>query len=91
LSLKLVHDIGYWDTWPDAIGEDMHMYIKAFLKTNGSARCYPIHAPINMCHIQGSSYLKSMWARFLQVGGQGRAGQPGQPVLAAKADTEFGC
>eukprot|EP00775_Hariotina_reticulata_P002260 gene2260-2573_t len=67
LSLKLVHDIGYWDTWPDAIGEDMHMYIKAFLKTNGSARCYPIHAPINMCHIQGSSYLKSMWARFLQA------------------------
>jgi len=51
------------------------MYIKAFLKTNGSARCYPIHAPINMCHIQGSSYLKSMWARFLQVGvGQSGAG-----------------
>lgn len=68
LSLKLAHDVGYWDTWPDAIGEDMHMFIKAFLRTNGATQMHPIHAPINMTHVQGSNWLRSLWARFLQVG-----------------------
>lgn len=67
ISLKLAHEIGYWDTFPDAIGEDMHMFIKAFLRTNGACHLYPIHAPINMCHVQGSNWIKSLWARFLQV------------------------
>jgi hypothetical protein len=67
LSLKLVHDIGYWDTFPDAIGEDMHMFIKAFLRTNGATHLYPIHAPINMLHVQGPNWIMSLWARFLQV------------------------
>jgi hypothetical protein len=67
LSLRLAHDIGYWDTWPDAIGEDMHMFIKAFLRTNGATQLHPIHAPINMTHVQGPTYLRSLWARFLQV------------------------
>lgn len=74
LSLKLAHDIGYWDTWPDAIGEDMHCFIKAFLRTQGAARLLPIHAPINMCHISGATYLQGLWARFLQVTAHGAAG-----------------
>lgn len=69
LSLKLVHDIGYWDTWPDAIGEDMHMFIKAFLHTHGATQLHPIHAPINMTHVQGTTWVRSLWARFLQVRG----------------------
>lgn len=67
LSLKLAHDIGYWDTWPDAIGEDMHMFIKAFLRTNGATQLHPIHAPINMTHVQGANWVRSLWARFLQA------------------------
>jgi hypothetical protein len=67
LNLKLAHDIGYWDTWPDAIGEDMHMFIKCFLRTNGATRLHPIHAPINMTHVQGEGYIKSLCARFYQV------------------------
>lgn len=71
LNLKLAHDIGYWDTWPDAIGEDMHMFIKCFLRTNGATRLHPIHAPINMTHVQGEGYIKSLCARFYQVCGAG--------------------
>eukprot|EP00882_Tetradesmus_deserticola_P002372 GHRQ01002530.1.p1 GENE.GHRQ01002530.1~~GHRQ01002530.1.p1 ORF type:complete len:629 (+),score=316.28 GHRQ01002530.1:555-2441(+) len=67
LSLKLVHDIGYWDTFPDAIGEDMHMFIKAFMRTNGATQLHPIHAPINMLHVQGPNWVMSLWARFLQA------------------------
>lgn len=82
LSLKLAHDIGYWDTWPDAIGEDMHMFIKAFQRTNGATQLHPIHAPINMTHVQGPTWVRSLWARFLQVrtdvqgGGGGNMGAP---------------
>lgn len=65
--MKLAHDVGYWDTWPDAIGEDMHMFIKAFLRTNGATHLHPIHAPINMTHVQGPTYVRSLWARFMQV------------------------
>jgi hypothetical protein len=81
LSLKLVHDIGYWDTFPDAIGEDMHMFIKAFLRTNGATHLYPIHAPINMLHVQGPNWIMSLWARFLQV-----RLVPGSNKLAGYAD-----
>lgn len=67
LPLQLAHDIGYWDTFPDAIGEDMHMFIKAFYRTQGACQLYPIFAPINMSHVSGSSYMGSIWARFLQA------------------------
>lgn len=67
ISLQLAADVGYWDTWPDAIGEDMHMFIKAFLRTNGAATLQPIHAPINMTHVAGANWLRSLWARFLQA------------------------
>lgn len=32
-SLKMIKDIGYWDTVDEAIGEDMHTYMKAVWKT----------------------------------------------------------
>lgn len=35
LSFNLIKRIGFWDTCPDAIGEDFHTTIKAFWKTNG--------------------------------------------------------
>jgi hypothetical protein len=52
---------------PDAIGEDMHMFIKAYSKTRGAARLYPIFAPINMGHINADGFLASCVARYTQV------------------------
>jgi hypothetical protein len=75
--LVLTHEIGYWDVWPDAIGEDMHMFIKAFFMTGGKARLLPLHVPINMRHVSGDNYIKGLYARFLQVRRVGEGGLQG--------------
>ena len=43
------------------------MFIKAYAKTHGSARLYPIFAPINMGHINADGFLASCVARYTQV------------------------
>ena len=35
MSLALLERIDFWDTTEDAIGEDFHMFVKAYFKTNG--------------------------------------------------------
>ena len=35
MSLALLRHIGFWDTCADAIGEDFHMFLKAYFKTDG--------------------------------------------------------
>lgn len=46
----------------------MHMFIKAYAKTNGTARLYPIFAPINMGHVNADGFFASCVARYTQVG-----------------------
>ncbi|KAK5019064.1 hypothetical protein LTR16_000899 [Cryomyces antarcticus] len=36
LSLSLVERVGGWDTGPEAIGEDLHMYLKCFFALSGN-------------------------------------------------------
>jgi hypothetical protein len=35
MSMALLERIDFWDTTEDAIGEDFHMFVKAYFKTNG--------------------------------------------------------
>ncbi|KAI8968957.1 hypothetical protein BDF20DRAFT_892498 [Mycotypha africana] len=67
LSMMLAERVGYWDTDADAVGEDMHMMLKCFFKTDGLARCCPIFVPINLTNVQTSGYLANMHARFVQA------------------------
>ncbi|KAI8879450.1 hypothetical protein K501DRAFT_193579 [Backusella circina FSU 941] len=67
LSMVLAERVGYWDTDQDAVGEDMHMMLKCFFKTDGLARCCPIFVPINLTNVQTSGYLSNMYARFVQA------------------------
>ncbi len=50
-----------------AIGEDMHMFIKAYVKTKGECKIKFVPAPINMGHVEGNGYLGTIWARILQA------------------------
>ena len=43
------------------------MFIKAYSKTKGTARLYPIFAPINMGHINADGFFASCIARYTQV------------------------
>jgi hypothetical protein len=38
MSLALLERVDFWDTSADAIGEDFHMFVKAYFKTHGQAR-----------------------------------------------------
>lgn len=67
LSMVLAERVGYWDTDADAVGEDMHMMLKCFFKTDGLARCCPIFVPINLTNVQSDGYFSSMNARFVQA------------------------
>lgn len=67
LSMVLADEVGYWDTDADAVGEDMHMWLKCFWKTQGQVRTAPIYVPINLTNVQTSSYLSNVSARFVQA------------------------
>ena len=53
MSLSLLERIDFWDTTEDAIGEDFHMFVKAYFKTHGQVRHLPacLQQPIYCkCH-----------------------------------------
>ncbi|KAG2206766.1 hypothetical protein INT47_003708 [Mucor saturninus] len=67
LSFILAERVGYWDVDADAIGEDMHMWLKCFFKTDGHARTAPIYVPINLTNVQCEGYLANVNARYVQA------------------------
>ncbi|KAG2227100.1 hypothetical protein INT45_003830 [Circinella minor] len=67
LSMVLAERVGYWDTGADAVGEDMHMFLKCFFKTDGQARTVAIHVPINLTNVQTNGYLSNINARYIQA------------------------
>lgn len=68
LSYQLAKQIGFWDTCPEAIGEDFHTTIKAFCKTRGKVRTISIFTPFNQVNIQtGKGYQADLAARFWQA------------------------
>ena len=44
LSMRMAHDVGYWDT--DIIPEDWHMFLKCFYNLGGNVEVVPIHLPV---------------------------------------------
>jgi cellulose synthase/poly-beta-1,6-N-acetylglucosamine synthase-like glycosyltransferase len=64
LSLKLLHEIGYWDT--DVIPEDYRIFFKAFYKKSGQAFMEPIFLKTSMDAPLSSSYIKSLSNKYQQ-------------------------
>lgn len=67
LSMMLAERVDYWDTDADAVGEDMHMWLKCFFKTNGQVRTAPIYVPINLTNVETEGYLSNVNARYVQA------------------------
>jgi hypothetical protein len=68
LSAALAVRVGWWDTHADAIGEDLHMFVKCFFATQGAVRLAPLlGAPSNMLNLQASSYGATLVARAVQA------------------------
>ena len=68
ISYLLVERIGFWDTNPDAIGEDFHTCQKCFWKINGTVHTVPIYTPFNQLSLlTGKGYCSDIKARFWQL------------------------
>lgn len=65
LSLKLVDEIGYWDT--DVIPEDYRMFFKCYFKTDGKVSAEPIFLPAYADAANAGSFWKTMINQYEQV------------------------
>ncbi|CAM1507034.1 Fc.00g066750.m01.CDS01 [Cosmosporella sp. VM-42] len=53
LPLELVDRVGGWDCDSEAIGEDLHMYIKCFFALNGNLTSRIINSPVSQSNVTG--------------------------------------
>jgi len=54
LTLDLIDRVGGWDCDAEAIGEDLHMYVKCFFALNGNLTCRTIMSPVSQSNVMGS-------------------------------------
>lgn len=64
LSLKLLREVGYWDT--DVIPEDYRVYFKTFFKKKGDIRVEPIFLKTSIDSAQASTYMGSLMNKYHQ-------------------------
>ncbi|KAH7257149.1 glycosyl transferase family group 2-domain-containing protein, partial [Fusarium tricinctum] len=68
LPLDLVDRVGGWDCGSEAIGEDLHMYIKCFFVLNGNLTSRVIYSPVSQSNVTGGGGLwKDARARYKQA------------------------
>lgn len=68
VSFSLVKSIGFLDTCDDAIGDDFHMMLKLFWKTNGKMETVPMYVPFNQTNVQtGQGMIQDMKAKIKQI------------------------
>lgn len=65
LSLKLMDEVGYWDT--DVIPEDYRMFFKAYFATAGEVEIEPIFLPVYADAAESTSFIKTFNNTYQQV------------------------
>lgn len=60
LPLQLVDRVGGWDCDSEAIGEDLHMYLKCFFALNGNLTVRTVLSPISQTNVTAGGYGKGM-------------------------------
>ncbi|KAI1504430.1 glycosyl transferase family group 2-domain-containing protein [Biscogniauxia marginata] len=73
LPLELVDRVGGWDCDSEAIGEDLHMYLKCFFALNGNLTVRTIQSPVSQSNVKGDGgegvqgIYNDMSARYKQA------------------------
>ena len=65
LSMRMAHDVGYWDT--DIIPEDWHMFLKCFYNLGGNVEVVPIHLPVGNDGALSATVKGTFINHYLQV------------------------
>ncbi|CAK7208213.1 hypothetical protein SBRCBS47491_000015 [Sporothrix bragantina] len=60
LPLQLVDRVGGWDRDSEAIGEDLHMYLKCFFALNGNLTVRTVLSPISQTNVTAGGYGKGI-------------------------------
>lgn len=66
LSLKMLHELGYWDVDYDSVGEDFHTFVKATAKLD-QVCLISIGIPMNNANVLGHTYADSLLTRYSQA------------------------
>jgi cellulose synthase/poly-beta-1,6-N-acetylglucosamine synthase-like glycosyltransferase len=64
-SLKMVHQIGYWDV--DVIPEDYRLFFKAYFALSGRLEVQPVFLPVFADAAVSSTYIKSLANQYKQA------------------------
>jgi len=65
LSLRMAHDVDYWD--PDVIPEDWHMFLKCYYNLGGVVEVDTMYTPIYMDGIRSRTYARTFVSYFEQA------------------------
>ncbi|MBI2724128.1 MAG: glycosyltransferase family 2 protein [Chloroflexi bacterium] len=65
LSLRMCHDVGYWDV--DVVPEDWHMFLKCFFELKGEPEVQPILLPVGNDGVRAHSYKRTFWEHYQQA------------------------
>ena len=65
LSMRMAHDVGYWDR--DVIPEDWHMFLKCFYTLGGAVDVEPIHLPVGNDAALSHGARATVVNQYLQV------------------------
>ncbi|KAL0474445.1 glycosyl transferase family group 2 domain-containing protein [Neurospora intermedia] len=60
LPLELVDRVGGWDRDSEAIGEDLHMYLKCFFALNGNLTVRTVLSPVSQTNVTGGGRDKGL-------------------------------
>lgn len=65
LSMRMAHEVGYWDV--DVIPEDWHMFLKCFFRLKGEVEVEPIYLPVGNDGVRSQGYFKTFFAHYEQA------------------------
>jgi len=65
LSMRMAHDVGYWDV--DVVPEDWHMFLKCFFALNGEPEVQPILLPVGNDGVRAHRYWRTFWEHYQQA------------------------
>ncbi|KAK9352815.1 hypothetical protein V1523DRAFT_381153 [Lipomyces doorenjongii] len=60
VTITLARHVNFWDPGPEAIGEDLHMYLKCFFRTGGLLNTVPIYSPASHCNVEHGDATTNM-------------------------------
>lgn len=73
IPLALAEDVGGWDGDATAIGEDMHMMVKAYFNSHGRLETLPVYSAASQCNVSSGAprgfhrFADNLLARWKQA------------------------